>query len=367
MSIILFIIILSVLIFVHELGHFLFAKWSKMRVDEFAIGFPPKIVSYKKGETTYALNSIPFGGYVKIFGENPDEESLDKEATNSFVNKNKWQQAAVLIAGVLFNIIFAWILFSISFMIGFPTVQTEENKHLIEETNLVITSVAPGSPADKSGLRVGDNIKELGIVGTENSFSNPVTQPEEVQEFVKNNQDGEISISVVSESGVSEIKNIIPEDGFVSGQKAVGISMGLVGDLQYGFFQSFYEGFKSTIRVIEQVTVGLIGFLGDVFTANANIKQVSGPVGIVSMVGNVSQSGFIYVLIFTAFISVNLAVLNILPFPALDGGRLLFLLIEGITRKQIPVKFANAANGIGFILLIGLMVVITVSDVIKLF
>jgi regulator of sigma E protease len=109
MSVIIFIIILGALIFVHELGHFLFAKWSKMRVDEFAIGFPPRIVSFKKGETEYSLNLIPFGGYVKIFGENPDELSKNPAATNSFVNKSKWKQAAVLVAGVLFNVIFAYL------------------------------------------------------------------------------------------------------------------------------------------------------------------------------------------------------------------------------------------------------------------
>jgi regulator of sigma E protease len=365
MSILIFILILGALIFVHELGHFLFAKWSKMRVDEFAIGFPPRIFSFKKGETNYALNLIPFGGYVKIFGENPDDASADPDANNSFVNKSKWQQAAVLIAGVLFNIIFAWLLFSIGFLSGVPTVVTDENKSAVTNPRVMITNVAPESPALEFGLVLGDVITEIDTATQEPIAVQSVA---DVQAYITQHED-ETLLFTVTRNG-EENPVVVPveaREGVVEGKKAVGIMMGLIGEMKLGFFKAFGYGALTTVEKTKEVAVGLGTFLQQIVTGKANFNQVAGPVGIVGLVGDASEIGFIFLLSFTAVISLNLAVLNLIPFPALDGGRLLFILIEAIIRKPIPHKIANTINAVGFLILITLMVVITISDVIKLF
>lgn len=364
MSIIIFIIILGVLIFVHEAGHFLVAKWSKIRVDEFAIGFPPKLFSFTKKGTKYALNLIPFGGYVKIFGETPDEESSNPEAKDSFVNKSKWTQAAVLIAGITFNIIFAWILFSISFLSGFPSIVTEANRDRVFDPNVVITSVAENSPAMQSGIRVGDKVKSL-VAGEVAILTEPTV--EGVQEFISDHSESVIDIKLVRANGLEEIISVTPAEGILEDKKAVGITMSLIGQLKLGLFGAMFEGAKMTVSMTKDVAKGLYGFIGDIFTGDADLNQVSGPIGIVGLVGDATQFGFVYLLGFTAFISLNLAVLNLIPFPALDGGRLLFVLIEGIIRKPIKTSVANTLNAVGFGILILLMIVVTVSDVVKLF
>jgi len=363
MSIIIFLVILGVLIFVHELGHFLVAKKSGIRVDEFAIGFPPRIWGFKKGETEYSLNLIPFGGYVKIFGENPDDESLNPDAKDSFVNKSKLTQACVLIAGITFNIIFAWLLFSISFMTGYPSVINEETKNSVVDSRVVITDVVDGSPAQRAGFNSGDQIVSLKSSDNvlENNFS-----VVEVQEFISKGNGQKIDLSYKRGKEVIT-SQITPEKGIVSDRYALGIAMDTIGTLKLPVHLALWEGFTMTGQMIRDIAIGLGSFIGQIFVGKANLDGVAGPVGIVSLVESASDFGFVYLLGFTAFISLNLAVLNLIPFPALDGGRLLFVLIEVITRKPIPIKIANIVNGVGFALLILLMIVITVSDVIKLF
>lgn len=365
MSVILFLIVLSILVFVHELGHFLVAKWAKIRVDEFAIGFPPKIVSFTKGQTRYALNLIPFGGYVKIFGENPDEQSLDPNAKNSFVNKNRWIQAAVLFAGVFFNFIFAWMLISASYMFNAEVAVNQENISDVKNIETMIVNVAPDSPAQKSGLMVGDKIISLKS-GEELLLTADELNVENLQNFISDNADKEIEFTVERFEQVQKI-NVTAVDGISPDKKAVGIMMSDVGEIQIGFFKSIWKGFQTTLIITEKVTIGLFEFLYSAVTGNANFNQVSGPVGLVGHVGEAAKFGIVNLLSFTALISLNLAIINLIPFPALDGGRLLFVAIEGITRRQINVKFVNTLNLIGFALLMLLMISVTVSDIVKLF
>jgi len=356
-----------VLVFVHEFGHFIVAKKSGIRVDEFAIGFPPKIFSFMKNGTKYALNLIPFGGYVKIFGETPDEESSNPSATDSFVNKSKLTQASVLIAGIVFNIIFAWVLFSISFMTGFPSVVTEDTRDSISDVNVVITSVLEDSPASDAGLQAGDNVLSLSsnLPDKANNLSGDLAI-EDIQNFVNLYGSNEIIVTY-DRSGETLETSLTPEAGLIEGRNAIGISMDMIGNLQLPIHEAIARGFTTTGSMIKNITVGLITFLGQTFTGKADLNQVAGPVGIVGLVGDATQFGFVYLLGFTAFISLNLAILNLLPFPALDGGRLFFLLIEVIIRRPIKPVIANTLNFIGFAILILLMIVITVSDVIKLF
>lgn len=362
MSIIIFIIILGVLIFVHELGHFLVAKKSGIRVDEFAIGFPPRIFGFVKNGTRYALNLIPFGGYVKIFGETPDEESSDPNAKDSFVNKPKHTQALVLVAGIIFNILFAWILLSISLMSGFPSLVTEENAGDIKNPQVVITYVQENSPAELIKLESGDIINQLSV-GSDSIEPKTIS---DVQNFVAEHSSVEIDLTY-TRKGDSMTSAIRPVGGLIDDRPAIGIGMDMIGKIQYGFFEAFYRGLELTGKVILEIFVGLWILLSQAVTGNAHLSDVAGPVGIVGLVDTASNFGFFYLLGFTAFISINLAILNLLPFPALDGGRLLFVLIEAITRKKIPTKIANSINLAGFAILLLLMLVITVSDVMKLF
>ncbi|MFA6227144.1 MAG: site-2 protease family protein [Candidatus Paceibacterota bacterium] len=362
MTILLFLIILAVLVFVHELGHFISAKMFGIRVDEFAIGFPPKVFGWQRGETKYALNLIPFGGYVKIFGEDPNEESMKgADSARSFVNASKWKQIVVLLSGIFLNIVFAWILISISFNLGMLTSVSDSYASKIKDAGVIIISVAERSPAERAGLKEGDFI--INISGDKQNLANP--KIEQIQKIIS---ESVAAVNLEIKRGVSTSSvNIVPIAGITEGKKAIGIAMDFAGTLKLGFFSSFWEGVKLTILEIKVVAVGMWKFIAGAFTGEKGlISQISGPVGIAGMVGQARNLGASYLLGFIALISINLAVLNAVPFPALDGGRVLFVFIEAVFRRKIKPAIANWANGIGFALLIGLMIFITYKDILKL-
>lgn len=363
MSIILFLVILLILIVSHEFGHFIVAKWAKIRVDEFAVGFPPRLWSAKKGETTYSVNTLPFGGYVKIFGENPDEESINgPDKGRSFVNQSKWIQAGVISAGVIFNLILAWLLFSIGFMVGFPTaISGSGYENYAKDTALTILTVVPGTPADKAGLKSGDKIISFSA-GKETILG---TSPDLAQEFIKSHGNSSVKISY-NHAGILSEANVIPIDGVVPGKPAIGISMDMVGIVKLPIFAAVWEGAKNTYFLAGETISGLYGLVKNALMGKGSLSAITGPVGIVKMVGDASTLGFVYLLGFTALISINLAVVNLIPIPALDGGRLLFVIIEAIKRSPIKPAVANTVNTVGFALLIMLMVVVTYHDILRI-
>lgn len=361
MSILIFIIVLAVLIFAHELGHFLVAKWAGIRVDEFSIGFPPHIAKWRGGETHYSIGVIPFGGYVKIFGENPDEESLSgPDRERSFVNKSKLTQVGVLGAGVVFNIILAWLLISIGLMVGLPTSATLSS-HELRDVELTLVSVLPNSPAAEAGLTSGDVLEELVVredTLTELTVAN-------TQSFIASHGGEPITVRYTRGEDSGEVF-VTPETGVVGGVPAIGVSLDTVGILQLAPHRALWEGISFTATLTKTIAVGLAGFIVDAFTGSADLSQVAGPVGIVRLVGDASALGFIYLLSFTAIISIHLAIINLIPFPALDGGRILFVIIEALKRSPIRPKVANTLNTIGFALLIILMIVVTWNDIVRL-
>jgi len=377
MSIIIFIIILVILILAHEFGHFIVAKAVGMRVDEFGIGFPPKIKGWKrkKSETEYSLNWVPFGGFVRIFGEDGVREGSQSSTDEgggsltsderAFINKPKWAQASVIVAGVVFNVLFAWILISAGFMSGLPTpVGAAPTGAAVENARLVITAISADSPALASGLKPGDSV--VAITSTEGALQENVT-PETVSEFISTHGGEEIAVLYArgEERGTAFVT---PQDGVLEGRPAIGITMDMIGILKLPFYQAFWEGAKTTISLTAFIAVGFWDLITGAITGNGpGLSSVTGPVGIVGLVGDASDFGFIYLLGFTAFISINLAIINLIPFPALDGGRLLFLIIETIKRSPIKPVVVNTANTIGFILLILLMVVVTFNDIVRLF
>ena len=363
MSIIIFIIILGALVLVHEFGHFVFAKKVGMKVQEFGLGFPPKILTlWKKGETEYTLNAIPFGGFVKIFGENPDDKSISgPDSARSFVNKPKAPQALVLAAGVSFNLLFAWLLISLGFVFGMPTPVDYPGATGVENPKLIITDIAKNSPAAAAGLKSGDEI--VSLASLKDSLQNPT--PVSVRDFIIVHGDRQLTILYRRGSGGGSVA-LTPSSGILENQKAIGISMDIIGTLKLPIPLAVLEGAKTTYLLAKETAIGLAIFVWQAFAGRSNLSQITGPVGIVGIVGDVSRLGFVYLISLTALISINLAVINLIPFPALDGGRLLFVLIEAIKGSRINPKVSNALNSVGFALLLLLMVVVTFQDIFRI-
>ncbi|MEK7607866.1 MAG: site-2 protease family protein [Patescibacteria group bacterium] len=354
MTIILFLIVLAVLILVHEFGHFYAAKKCGVRVDEFGLGFPPKIWSWKKGETVYSINVIPFGGFVKIFGESPDDQSISgPDSSRSFIHKSRWKQVVILAAGIVMNILFAWLLFGIAFMSGMTTGVSENNSKYITDSHVIIVDTLPNSPAEKAGLVSGDEILSFSTVSA-------------VQDVIKNSDGRPVTFQIQHLADIKDIV-IIPEKGVLGDRYAVGISMDMVGKVKLPIHIAFWEGAKLTVYMSKNIVVGIYMLIYNAIIGQGDISQISGPIGIARLVGDAGRLGFVYLLSFTAFISLNLAVLNLIPFPALDGGRILFVGIEAVRRKMISPKIANTINAIGFGLLILFMLFVTYRDVVKLF
>lgn len=365
MSIILFLIILFVLILVHEFGHFITAKWAKIRVDEFAIGFPPKIFSWKRGETQYSLNLLPFGGFVKIFGENPaefEEEIKEREAdlSRSFGAQPKWIQSGVLLAGIFFNALLAWVLFSTSYMVGLPTSSQSVFAEGLRDTKLVVLDVSKGSPANVAGLQAGDQILSVGV----QSEKLAQLKPDNFRSFIQTHKGESIDISF-SRGGTTSDISVVPAT-VPGGAYAVGVVIDEIGIIKLPPTEAIWQGLKTT-GSLSYLTIASLGDLvGGMFNGKSEISSLTGPVGIVGMVGEASKFGFAYLLSFTALISVNLAILNLLPFPALDGGRFFFVIIEWIKGSPIKPVVANTVNLIGFAILIILMFVVTYHDIARL-
>jgi regulator of sigma E protease len=284
------------------------------------------------------------------------------DSKRSFVNKPRYIQAAVLFAGVFMNFLVAWLLLSVGFMSGLPTsAGSAPEGTVLHNQALTITSVATSSPAEKAGLKVGDKISLLQNGG--DKTETPST--ESVQYFVRQHSNEEIKVSFTRGTEVKEV-TVIPEINKVSNTPMIGISMDIIGTLKLPLHKALWEGLKLSWDLVIATISGFYHLIYDGLTGNGDLSAVTGPIGIVGVVGDAAKFGFIYLLSFTALISINLAVINLIPFPALDGGRLLFLLIEKIKGSRIKPSVANTANVIGFGLLMILMAVITYNDIVKL-
>lgn len=352
MSIILFFIVLAVLILSHELGHFLVAKKSGVRVDEFGFGFPPKIAKFKKGETTYSLNLIPFGGFVKIHGE----EGQEADDPRSFGSKPIWTRSLIISAGVIFNVALAWLLIIAGFSFGMPVgVSSVPNAFGTEIKNqkVVILQVAKNSPAEKAGILAGDELSGFSRVGDASSF-------------ISQNAGKEIEITYKRNTEAFSVK-LTPRINPPSGEGALGIAMDEIGTVKLPVYRAVIEGTKMTYNVVVGTAVSLFYFVVGAIKGDVGLGAIAGPVGIAGIAGSAAKFGFVYFLSFIAFLSVNLAIINILPFPALDGGRLLFLLIEKIKGSPVSSRISSVVHGAGMAILLTLMLMVTYRDILKLF
>ncbi len=366
MTILIFIAVLVLLILVHELGHFLAAKYFKIRVDEFGIGFPPRLKTlFWWGETRFTLNAIPFGGFVKIFGEDPDEESIEgPEKERSFVHKSRAVQAVVLTAGVFFNALLAALFIVTAFMIGIPVSDGVYDEKYVKDPRVNVVHVVDDSPALLAGFEVGDVLLE---VRSGEGEVRQIERPEDLSGFLENRAGEEVFISYERDDEEKEVSLIPQTDAVDEGAATVGLGISTVGLVSFPPHLALYEGFKHTAELTAVIAVELVRFIGNALTGQADFSQVAGPVGIVGLVGDAWAVGFAFLLYFTAVISLHLTIINLFPFPALDGGRLLFVAIESVIRRPIDPKISNALNGLGFILLIVLMIAITAHDITRIF
>ncbi|MFA5133792.1 MAG: RIP metalloprotease RseP [Patescibacteria group bacterium] len=367
-TILVFAIILGLLVFVHEFGHFISAKKLGAKVEEFGFGFPPRAIGvYKNHEgkmklvfrktpeiknTIYSLNWIPLGGFVRIKGEDGEGKS-DPE---SFASKPVWKRAIILGAGVMMNFILAIIIMAIGYGIGMPqAIEGEMNGANIKDRALQIVSVTKQSPAATAGMQAGDEI--VAVDGRELDFK-------ELQAYATSQVGKEINYTIKRQDDTLNLKavpSILKETGYG------GIGIGLVetGVVSYPWHLALWRGTTETLFFIKEIFIALGTLIKDLFIGKGASVDLSGPIGIAVLTGRVARLGLIYLLQFTALLSVNLGVVNILPFPALDGGRILFLIIEKIRRRPMSQRLEAAIHNIGFLFLMLLVVVITYRDFIK--
>lgn len=367
MTILLFIVILVALILVHEFGHFITAKRLGVRVEEFGIGFPPKALRlFKKGETEYTLNWLPLGGFVRLFGEDPGEAEEKGIGTHprSFVAQPKWSQALILVAGVAFNVLAAWVLFIALFATGIPSAVTADTTGTAEDVRLAIVEVLPGSPAADAGLERGDEVLAVSAGG---ETIRP-DEPAAFSEFIAQQKGEELSL-VIKRGGEEMELSVSATSGVIEDEpkrSAIGVALSSVGLVSYPLHQAVWEATKFTGTTLEAIVIAISQLIVGAFTLSADLSQIAGPVGIVTIVGDAAATGLASLLMLTAFISLNLAIINLIPFPALDGGRLLFVGIETLKGSPIKPQVAQTANAVGFALLILLMVAVTYNDILRL-
>ncbi len=344
-TLLLFIFILGLTIFIHELGHFLFAKLAGVHIYEFALGFGPVVFKkIAKDGTQYAIRAIPLGGFVSMAGE---EISYDKEKHKgrNMQDKTFLQRLLIMIMGVGFNFIFAFLLF---LLIGF----------IYGASNLdpIIGDVKENYPAALAGLEKNDRVLSIN--------DNKVKYIDDISLYITlANKEQGIVFEVLKSNGDNKSYTIYPVKESYDGKDVYVIGITLEKKVERGFFKSFEFAFKQELSLFKQ----MFKILGALITGNLSVNQLSGPVGIYSIVDQYKTQGLNSILYLLALLSINVGIINLIPFPAFDGGRILFLIIEKIKGSPINPKVENTIHSIGFILLIILMIYVTFNDILKLF
>lgn len=356
---IIFLVVISILIFVHEFGHFVFAKRAGMKVEEFGFGFPPRLLGIKKGETVYSINLIPFGGFVKILGE----EGGHTQETGSFSSKSIWARLSVVVAGVTMNFLLAVFLLMLGNFLGLRIGLVDDNTVAnAKNKQIQIIQVADNSPAKTVDLRLLDEI----IGFKKGNIAQYVSTTKEVQDFIQNAAGIEVSMLIKRDGQIMQ-KDFIPRKNPPEGQGSLGISLALTGVVSYPWYESIWRGVYDAVMLTLNTLLGYWLLIKTLIIKGKLAADISGPIGIATMTGQAARIGINYLIQFVAMISINLAVLNIIPFPALDGGRAVTLIIEKIKGSPINRKVENMVNTIGFALLIILMIYVTFKDIVRMF
>lgn len=357
-TILAFVVVLSILVLIHELGHFLVAKKLGIKVEEFGFGFPPRLFGIRRGETLYSINLLPVGGFVKLYGEDAagggslkktkDQKSDTKDIGRAFFARPVWQRFSVVVAGVVMNFILAVIIISYLFGTQGVALPTEHVR---------ITEVLPNSPAAAAGITAGDEVLSVNGVSVQTT--------EEFVNEIKKTLDKETAI-IVEKNGAEETLTLTPRKDFPEGEGPVGVGITSVEIKKYVWWQAPFFGTLEAMRFSWMILEGLGQMMFGLVFQGTKPEGVAGPVGVAQLTGQAVSYGVTATLWLTALLSINLAVLNILPIPALDGGRLFFIIIEIVTRKKVNPRYEGYAHAAGIAVLLSLMLLITVFDVMRL-
>ncbi len=341
-TIIAFFIILGVLVLAHELGHFLTAKAFGVRVEEFGLGYPPRIYGIKRGDTIYSINLLPFGGFTKMSGEE------DPGIPDSLAAKPPLARIIILGAGALMNAILPLFLFAAALMVP----------HHILTGDVFINEVAPESPAAVAGIQPGDKIEEVN--------GNPIRNLSDMQRYIQMNLGKDVTVQLLTADGREKTATLEPRWRPPEGQGAMGIKLEFKDPvvvpeslpLWQAVPAAFVEFWQTLILFINGIATMIIG---------ATPVAVAGPVAVAQLTGEVAQAGLSPLLEFAAFLSMNLAIFNLLPIPALDGGRILFVLIELVRGgKRISPRIEAIVHTIGFVILVAVLLVVTFTDILRI-
>lgn len=375
LTIIVFFVLLATLVLVHELGHFVVARRNGVGAEEFGFGFPPRIVGTyrdKEGkrrwvwgnreieqeiknreETVYSINWIPLGGFVKIKGENGEE----KNDPTSFAAKDIWTRFKILAAGVTMNLVLGVVLLTFAIWLGLP--EAIDDTEVAPGSKVMITTVQSDGPAKEAGIKMGDEV--VAIVKDEKETA--ITTVSGFQEIIKNNQDQALIVKVKrpGEEKTTEL-SVTPRAGEGQSEGKIGVGLARTKVVQHNFFESFFIALQNVFSMAVAIFIFLKDLIVGIFTPKEVAADVAGPVGIAILTGTAVRLGIAYLLNFAALLSINLAIINFLPLPALDGGRALFLLIEKIKGAPVSQKVEGFVHMVGFMFLLGVMVLVIFND-----
>lgn len=362
LTFIIFIIVFSIIVLVHESGHFITAKIFDVRVDEFAIGFPPRIWARKKKETTYSVNAIPLGGFVRLFGDGGEGENNKRSLTA----KKVWQKVIIFVAGVTMNFLLAWVILFLFYLIGgqatFPGMW--EHAGITNDQKVYVTYVEKDSPAEQNGIMAGDVVEKIN--GASVYLDTAVI--DEIQKAVTENQDRPVNV-VMKRDNSEYQRNILTSkaeyeyDGKKVEYQKIGVNLETRGKIQAKWYMAPIVAAAETWRLTKLTIFGISDMFKTLVTRFRISENVVGPAGIIKLTGVAAGMGISALLQFVVVLSISLGVINILPIPALDGGHVLFLAIEKVRGKPVPQGIKNAIQTVGFALLLLLVLAITISDI----
>ncbi len=345
-----FLIVLFIFILVFEVGHFIMARRAGILVEEFGFGLPPRVWGKKVGETLYSINLLPFGGFVKLHGE--DSDATVSKPKRAFFNKNKRTRISVIVAGVVMNLLLALLAFSFVYSFSGIPRQTERVR---------VLEVAPESPAQVAGILVEDVIVEV--------EEEPIESTGEFIELTNEYIGKRMEIEIMRTEGDVELSRtftVVPRENPPAGEGALGVTISST-ELYYPPawqrpFYGMYYGTQEALFWGKTVVTGLFGIFGDLFKGDAP-ADLAGPVGIFAVTSEAASVGVLALINFVGILSINLAILNILPFPALDGGRLLFIIVESVAGKRVAPRIEAIIHTIGMIILLLAIFAITAKDI----
>ncbi len=376
MSVIIFLLILSILVLVHEFGHFIAAKKNGVLVEEFGLGFPPRLIGKKIGETLYSLNLIPLGGFVKLYGEEYNEKINSVLKTRAFVDKKPSKKALIVIGGVVMNIVLAVAIFYgllVSNHFQSEPIPILNSYHFTfgqEEGRVVVSGVAPNSPASHSGVHEEDTVLRFRFMGENNWHT--ITSANQFIGIIKNAQGKEVQIELVNiGNGEHHIVSVVPQYNAEVKRAVIGINLVDAVVISYNNpGEKIFSGFLHSYNLLDY-NVKTIGYLITSSLKSHDLapvsRTVSGPIGIFSVIDTLVRSSGKKLVINLAnivgLLSLSLAIINIFPFPALDGGRLVFVVYEWISSRRVNPKIELYLNYAGFILLILLAILVSINDI----